>query len=99
VYADRFAAEAATLKKRAEALGAGKAAPVGRELNKGGHVGNDRLPAGWRHLFNWAIVEGYVDHSQFKRADVTVVTLNRKAETPRDRRLMVRRTTTKKHGC
>jgi hypothetical protein len=27
------------------------------------------------------------------------VTLNRKAETPRDRRLMVRRTTTKKHGC
>jgi len=54
---------------------------------KGGVVGANRLLARLRHLFNWAIAQGYVDHSPFKRHGVTVVKLNGAAETPRDRRL------------
>ena len=54
---------------------------------KGGVVGANRLLARLRHMFNWAIAQGYADHSPFKRHGVTVVKLNGAAETPRDRRL------------
>ena len=40
-----------------------------------------------RHMFNWAIAEGYVDQTPFKRNGVTVFKLNSSAETPRHRRL------------
>jgi len=55
--------------------------------SKGGVVGANRLLARLRHLFNWAIAQGYIDYSPFKRHGVTVVKLNGAAETPRDRRL------------
>ena len=54
---------------------------------KGGHVGANRILRRLRHLFNWAIVEGYVDHSPFKRFGVPVVKMDGAAETPRHRRL------------
>lgn len=53
-----------------------------------GQVGVNRLLARWRHFFNWAIGEGYLEQSPFKRAHVSVIELNRAAETPRDRRLI-----------
>lgn len=50
-----------------------------------GEVGCNRLLARVRHLFNWAIVEGYTERTPFKRQGVVVVKLT--AETPRARRL------------
>jgi integrase len=61
--------------------------PKGRRMDKSGEVGINRLLARFRHLFNWAIAEGYVDNTPFKRGGVTVVRINRAAETARDRRL------------
>ena len=52
-----------------------------------GIVGCNRLLARLRHLFNWAIGEGYVDRSPFKRESVTVVKLEMAAEPARTRRL------------
>jgi integrase len=40
---------------------------------KGGRVGADRALKRLRHLFNWAIEKGYVDHTPFRRHGVTVV--------------------------
>jgi integrase len=40
-----------------------------------------------RCCFNWAIAKGYVDATPFKRHGVTVVKLDTRAETPRERRL------------
>ena len=54
---------------------------------KGGEVGINRLLARLRHVFSFAIAEGYVTESPFKRHGVTVVKLDSRAETPRDRRL------------
>lgn len=54
---------------------------------KGGEVGCNRLLARLRHMFNWAIGEGYMDHTPFKRHGVTVIKLNSGAESPRTRRL------------
>ncbi len=47
----------------------------------------NRLLARLRHLFNWAIAQGYVDATPFKRHGVVVVRLDMRAETPRVRRL------------
>jgi integrase len=58
-----------------------------RPLAKSGLVGLNRLLARLRHLFNWAIAQGYVDATPFKRHGVTVVRLDMRAETPRVRRL------------
>jgi integrase len=55
---------------------------------KRGEVGLNRLLARLRHVFNWAIAEGYVEASPFKRHGVTVVRLTHAAETPRTRRLL-----------
>jgi len=63
-----------------------KAARI-RPLSKGGLVGLNRLLARLRHLFNWAIAQGYVDATPFKRHGVVVVRLDMRAETPRVRRL------------
>ena len=54
---------------------------------KGGEVGINRLLARLRHVFSFAIAEGYVTESPFKRHGVTVVKLDSRAETPRHRRL------------
>jgi integrase len=55
---------------------------------KGGHVGLNRFKARVRHLFNWAIAQGYRDDTPFKRHGVNVVRLDGAAETVRTRRLL-----------
>ena len=54
---------------------------------KGGEVGINRLLARLRHVFSFAVAEGYVSESPFRRHGVTVVKLDSRAETPRHRRL------------
>ena len=54
---------------------------------KDGEVGLNRLLARLRHVFSFAIAEGYATESPFKRHGVTVVKLDSRAETPRARRL------------
>ena len=54
---------------------------------KGGEVGINRILARLRHLFSWAIAEGYTTETPFKRYGVTVVKLDIRAELPRHRRL------------
>ena len=54
---------------------------------KGGEVGINRLLEVLRHVFNWAIAEGYCDETPFKRHGVTVVKLARHMEGERTRRL------------
>jgi hypothetical protein len=56
-------------------------APKGRTWEKSGHVGVNRLLARWRHIFNWALSEGHIKRTPFRRDGATVVTLNRAAET------------------
>ena len=55
---------------------------------KGGEVGINRYLARLRHVFSWAIEEGYVETTPFKRGEKTIIKLNTAAETPRDRRLL-----------
>ena len=54
---------------------------------KGGEVGINRLLARLRHVFSFAIAEGYATETPFKRHGVTVVKLDSRVETPRHRRL------------
>ncbi len=54
---------------------------------KGGEVGINRLLQALRHVFNWAIAEGYCDQTPFKRHGVTVVKLAQHMEGERTRRL------------
>jgi integrase len=54
---------------------------------KQGRVGANRMLAAVRCCVNWAIGKGYVDATPFKRHGVTVVKLDTRAETPRERRL------------
>jgi integrase len=54
---------------------------------KAGETGINRLLARLRHVFSWAIVEGYATATPFKRHGVTVIKLETKAETARTRRL------------
>jgi integrase len=68
--------------RRAE-LAAGRA----RAGAKGGEAGINRLLARLRHIFNWAIENGYVTVTPFKIGTVTVVKLNRSIEDARTRRL------------
>ena len=54
---------------------------------KQGETGINRLLARLRHVFSWAIVEGYTTETPFKRHGVSVIKLEMKAETARTRRL------------
>jgi integrase len=51
-----------------------------------GETGINRLLERARHLFAWAIEEGYIESTPFKRGGQVVVRLTK--ETPRDRRLV-----------
>lgn len=62
---------------------------VRRPGAKRGEVGINRLLARLRHVFSWAIAEGYVQETPFKRQGVTVIRLAHQAETVRDRRLQL----------
>ncbi len=99
--AERDAAVARELKTRTDArlgwrsvVGEERAAAlVGRPKprlapgSKGGEVGINRLLGVLRHVFTWAIAEGYTDSTPFKRHGVTVVKLAMEMETERTRRL------------
>jgi len=74
--------EAVRTWRRAE-LAAGKSRPGA----KGGEAGINRLLARLRHVFNWAIAEGYIAETPFKRGTVTVVKIDRACEYARTRRL------------
>jgi integrase len=74
-------------KADVEAIRASRRA-TGRKGVKGGEAGINRLLARLRHLFSWAIAEGYVDQTPFRRHGVTVVKLETRAETARTRRLV-----------
>lgn len=54
---------------------------------KGGEVGINRLLSRMRHLFSWAIVEGHVNETPFKKGSVSVVRMESSAENARTRRL------------
>ena len=54
---------------------------------KGGEVGINRLLSRLRHLLSWAVVEGYLPETPFKRGAVTVVKMEAGAESARTRRL------------
>ncbi|HEY1308468.1 MAG TPA: site-specific integrase [Vicinamibacterales bacterium] len=54
---------------------------------KGGEAGINRLLSRLRHVFNWAIAEGHLTDTPFRRGGVTVVKLERGVEYARTRRL------------
>jgi integrase len=58
-----------------------------RTGSKGGEVGTNRLLSRLRHVFSWAIAEGYLTETPFKRGPVSVVKLETGAEGARTRRL------------
>jgi integrase len=64
-----------------------RAANLAARWPKGGQVGLNRFKARVRHLFNWAIAQGYRDDTPFKRQGANVIRLNGGAETARARRL------------
>jgi integrase len=74
--------EAVRVWRRAE-LAAGRC----RAGAKGGEAGINRLLARLRHVFNWAIAEGYLSATPFKRGPVSVVKIERGIEYARTRRL------------
>ena len=53
-----------------------KDATLAGRSTKGGHVGLNRFKARVRHLFKWAIAQGYRDDTPFKRHGVNVVRLD-----------------------
>ena len=65
--------EAVRIWRRAE-LAAGKS----RSGSKHGEAGINRLLSRLRHLFNWAIGEGFLTETPFKRGPVTVVKIDRR---------------------
>lgn len=58
-----------------------------RPGEKDGEIGIEHLLQTLRHMFNWAIAEGYVDHTPFKRHGVTVIRVKSGRGNPRTRRL------------
>src|SRR5207244_2163732 len=54
---------------------------------KGGEVGIEHLMAVARQIWNWAILEGYVETTPFKRGGVAVIRVKTGASSPRTRRL------------
>ena len=74
------------IKADVEAIRDGRRRHPERPGVKGGEVGINRLLARLRHVFSWAIAEGYTTETSFKRHGVTVVKLDSRVETPRHRR-------------
>jgi integrase len=64
-----------------------QAAGKSRPGLKGGEVGTNRLLSRLRHVFSWAIAEGYLTDTPFKRGPVTVLKLETSVEGARTRRL------------
>ena len=64
-----------------------QAASKSRPGAKGGEVGTNRLLSRLRHAFSWAIAEGYLLDTPFKRGPVTVLKLETSVEGARTRRL------------
>ena len=58
-----------------------------RGRNKGGYCGLRNIIRRVRRLFNWAIEEGYVNQTPFRREGRAVIKLDRSVETGRTRRL------------
>ena len=54
---------------------------------KNGEIGIEHLMRTLRHMFNWAIAEGYVDGTPFKRHGVSVIKVKSGLGNPRTRRL------------
>ena len=54
---------------------------------KGGACGTNRVLSRLRHVFSWAIAEGYLTDTPFKRGPVSVVKMETNAEGARTRRL------------
>jgi integrase len=54
---------------------------------KGGEVGTNRLLSRLRHVFSWAIAEGFLTETPFKRGPVSVVRMETSVEGARTRRL------------
>jgi integrase len=63
------------------------AAGNSRPGSKGGEVGINRLLSRLRHVFSWAIAEGHITDTPFKRGPVTVLKLETSVEGARTRRL------------
>jgi len=74
--------EAVRLWRRKEQAASGRSPSV-----KGGECGTNRLLSRLRHVFSWAISEGYLNDTPFKRGPVTVVKMETGAESARTRRL------------
>lgn len=88
-----LAAEIATMKRgpartalREKARELRRAAKS-RSGRKNGEVGINRHLARFRHVFSWAIEEGYINETPFKRSGQTVVRLATRMENARTRRL------------
>lgn len=64
-----------------------QAAGSSRPGAKGGEVGTNRLLSRLRHVFSWAIAEGHVTETPFKRGSVSVVKMETSVEGHRTRRL------------
>ncbi len=85
------AANGATVKCEAKPIDAITRADVEaiREARRPhGTIGCNRLLARLRHFFNWAIAQGFIEHTPFQRGGVSVVKLETRAEIPRQRRLL-----------
>jgi integrase len=82
---DRARWEAEAAERAAE--GKPMTRPKPRLMRKGGEVGINRLLARARHLFAWAKQRGIITASPFGPKGEPVVTLESRAEDPRDRRL------------
>ena len=54
---------------------------------KGGEAGTNRVLSRLRHLLSWAVAEGYITETPFRRGSVAVVKLTRNVEGARSRRL------------
>lgn len=64
-----------------------QAADKSKRGAKNGEVGTNRLLSRLRHLFSWAVLEGYINDTPFKKGQVTAITLTGSVEGPRTRRL------------
>jgi integrase len=81
--ADLEAAREARRHELARVAGKGRVRPG----CKAGEVGIEHLMAIARQIWNWAIVEGYVEVTPFKRGGVSVIRVKNGASSPRTRRL------------